>query len=197
MYDYLRIYNDQKQDCEQVVQLLNQYLSFGLMNDMYLHRIIDTGWIYAVKNQGKIIACATMCPLEEHDFLEHDQARVSILKIKQDIPAYLFAHMVVDPNYRGKGIAKQLMEHMHQSLPIPSMVVGIGWVQPQGWEAEPLLTRWGYQTHQIIPAFWFEESRRVNATCQHCSVYCECSAHIVYQKFIHSNQRNAPQKIQK
>ena len=143
----------------QAINLLNQVLSFGSMDDLKLDEIMNNGDVFIYSTNQEVVGVLTLI-------------------LKDDYQAEI-AHIAVSPLYRRQGIAKTLLTFATSNKNYS--FVAHGWCTPYHWNAKELFLEAGFIVDKIIHEFW---SDRCNGSedCPHYENKCICMCVVVRKR---------------
>lgn len=161
------------QDVAGVVTILNKYLSFGLANDI---SVADTlakclTYVYIVDSEIKGYVCARK--LSANDFVLTKEEKDSLYCIPD---SYIITHLVVDDSCRKKGIGKELIKEVLNTIDTQYKIYALGWIKSDSnkWEAETIFKSLGFKPNLYINEYFAREGYY----CDICKSTCSCSASI-------------------
>jgi N-acetylglutamate synthase-like GNAT family acetyltransferase len=150
-------------DIKEITEILNVYVSFGLSNEDIITDLIENHKVIISIIDNKIVGVLTL-------FIHHNYTE--------------FQNIVTLPEYRGKGIASKLLSlavlESNELYPIK----GIGWVQPNGWDAENIILKQGFEIVKEDKEYWKIVCDK-HPLCPHRTNKCNCSCKMVER----TNQR--------
>lgn len=136
-----------------LASFLNEYLSFGLCSLDYSVELIKRHKVYVVLNSDVVVATVVL-------YSSGSDYRVSHLAVAQEL--------------RGKGLGRSLLETLlydNGNLPMHA----VGWVTPNGWEAERIFLSCGFSISSTDQDYWRKDCKDVSF-CPHYTDRCNCSA---------------------
>jgi N-acetylglutamate synthase-like GNAT family acetyltransferase len=145
------------------------------MNHIYqATRLVDdsfaTGYF---KNHLNEIECAWMA-------LHEDKVvGWAAIAIDPDNEVCILRCIVVDPEYRGKGIGKRLTEERLKYLDNCSVVISYAWVRPDGkCMSCKNLENFGFELQEEL----YEYYNKTRKNCKYCGSSCTCIAKLYLKK---------------
>lgn len=165
------------EDVTVIRNLLNKYLSYGLADEQNTTDKVMNQTTYVCLKDEQIIGIIISKDLELGDFTLEDN-EWDILDINQ--PSKYISHIVVDENYRGYGVATNLLNKLMSDMENQYNVFAVGWIKSDNnkWEAETVFKHEGFSDLLTIPNY-FEREGDVYCPC--CKGNCRCSAKIVFK----------------
>ena len=139
---------------------------FGFQQITETCRIVDNAMGYGYFNDHiKEIKCGWVC--------FHADAIVAWAAVSKDKDIGILKCVVVDPLFRGQGIASKLTEIRLQYLKNCSIIYSYAWIRPNGYCAScKNLEKFGFEVVSEIPKYFANTKYK----CPVCIKECNCLA---------------------
>lgn len=172
------------EDVPQVVNLLNNTVSFGLATEENTSRLVSSKWSLIAKCDDKVVGHISGHKIDSltSEMLYHSDLVDTIADLTFSKPLVLLNHLTVNADYRMLGIASNLTETLLALLGVDYSYIVLGWVKPHGWEAEKIALKHGFEIIAIKELFWYEDSSQGHYSCPYCGSTCKCSAKIAIKR---------------
>lgn len=163
-------------DIEKIVELLNNYLSFGLSNEEKILNFLNSKK-YICKTlllNNKIIGFRKATILNNLDFLElnnlgYSNNAIEFLKSKEITKCISLDLTVIEPTYRGHGFYNDLELSVKLSVDEDLPLIGIKWAY-NDFIKEVTLRK--SKDNLLIENYWLEDE----VYCDICRDFCSCPA---------------------
>ena len=167
---------------QKIATLLNNYLPFEEENE---NTVLQAGGIqYICVDNDEVIGYIAGYLIEDarNEFPYFEQELTQLRLVTTEKATFYTSHLVVNPNYRGQGIGRALVEAYDKAAKEQAeAVISVGWVKSDtnSWDAEKLFATFGLSRFIYIDEYF----KPYDVYCPSCDGRCVCDADIYYKVY--------------
>lgn len=167
---------------QKIATLLNNYLPFEEENE---NTVLQAGGIQYICVDGEeVIGYIAGYLIEDaRNELPYFESELTQLRsIITEKTTFYTSHLVVNPDYRGQGIGRALVEAYDNAVKEQAdAVISVGWVKSDtnSWDAEKLFANIGLSRFIYIHEYF----KPYDVYCPSCDWRCICDADIYYKVY--------------
>lgn len=156
-----RLEEANEENIDSINKMINEHLSFGLMNHLIVEDLILNHRVYIAKTPNNLI--------------------IGVLCLRFMDGYNEICHVVTLAEYRRKGICSQLLKIALKEYDSNLDLRARGWVKPNGWDAQSIFLNNGFEIISVDKNYWKKDCTS-SSFCPYHTCKCNCSALLVQYK---------------